>query len=370
MRTFFYYRIFYIWSVINLSLTAKVHAQEIEKNDSISKETSQTSWLYDAYKTIYNASRYDPEYLKNEANRLKIRLLTTFQAPYFTVHPKSDIDKRLIFDSEPLNYVGMDIGWNIFALGYSFSTGEKQKRTNKRFSFNTYSRFFAINAEILWLNSLSISNLEDFVSENESIPEKIALNDAYFRSRSVHFVFFPGGKKMAYGNTINPVFRQLKSAGTLITALGYANYDFDTNLKNMNIEGSEWLSELGINNINLSKYELGVGYSYNFVAGRHWVLFISDMIGISAKHYSFEMFSDNTPTKETKLGGSNYFRTGACYYNKDYFIGAHVSHELDALSTNKFLFNKNNQLAVLYIGYKFKVDHFNHFISNLFKSNF
>lgn len=366
MRLFFYYGILLTGTVIGLSLIGQLHAQETEKNDSRFK----TSRLHNLYKSIRNASRHDPEYLKNEANRLKIRLSGTRQAPYFTVYPKSDMEKKLLFDSEPLNSVGIDVGWNIFALGYSFGIGEKQKRTNHQFHFNTYSRFFAIDAEILWLNSLSISNLEDFASGNESFPEKVALNDAYFRSRSAHLFFFPGGKKMAYGNTINPVFRQLKSAGTLISALGYTDYDFNTNIKNMDIEENEWLSEIGINKINLSNYELGIGYSFNFVAGRHWVLFISDMIGISAKHYSFEMVSDKIPTKETKLGGSNHFRTGACYYNQDYFIGAHISHEVDLLSTNKFLFNKNNLLAVLYIGYKFKVDGFNRFASDLLKQKF
>lgn len=372
MHLFFHDRIIRIglFAICCLVLAGNVRAQELEQSDSLSVETAQPSWLYGTYQTLYKASQYDPEYLRNEANRLKVRLSGTLQAPYFTIYPKGDMERRLIFDSEPLNDVGIDVGWNIFGLGYSFGVSAKQKRTNERFSFNTYSRFFAINAEILWLNGLSISNLEDFVSENERVSGKIALNDAYFRSRSAHVIFFPGGKKMAYGNTINPVFRQLKNAGTLVVALGYADYDFNTNIKSMDMEEHEWLSELGINKINLSKYELGAGYSYNFVTGRHWVLFVSDMIGLSAKHYAYEMYSDQTPTEETKLGGSNYFRTGACYYNKDYFIGAHLSLEVDVLSTSKFVFNKNNRLAMLYVGYKFEVERFNQFVSSLLKQEF
>lgn len=43
---------------------------------------------------------------------------------------------------------------------------------------------------------------------------------------------------------------------------------------------------------------------------------------------------------------------GACYYNKEYFIGVHLRHELDVLNTGRFLFNKNNRTAVVYTGYK------------------
>ncbi|MDR2775122.1 MAG: DUF4421 domain-containing protein [Tannerella sp.] len=358
MRFFYFHRYFLLSVVVSISLTGQIYAQK--------KDTVQTSWIYDKYTAFYNIYKHNPEYLKNEADRLKIRLSTTFQMPYFTIHPKDDAEKRILFDSRPLLYAGADIGWNIFSLGYSWGIGDRDEKNNRRFSFNTYSRFFAVTTEILWLNSLNISNLKDFMPDGNSVsPEKIALNGAYFRSRSAQLTFFPGGKKMAYGNTINPVFRQLKNAGTIIAALGYADYDFHTNIKNTYITENEWISELGVNKIQLSKYELGIGYSYNFVAGSHWILFVSDMIGISAKRYSYEMFTDHTPTEETKLGKCNYFRAGTCYYNKDYFVGAHVLYEIDELNTSRFLFNKNNLSAFVYVGYKFKIDRFNRFVSNL-----
>jgi hypothetical protein len=352
-------------AIISLLLSNSIYAQESPAIESLNTQKS-SSWVHDKYIAFRKAYKYNPEYLKNESNRLKFRLLGTVQTPFFTVHPQSDTEKKIIFDSEPLKYVGADIGWNIFAFGYSFGIDGKNKKKNERFSFNTFTRFFAISAEVFWLNNLSISNLEDFITEEENThPEKVALDGTYFRSRSAQISFFPNGKKMAYGNTINPVFRQLKSAGTLILALGYSDYDFNTNLQNSEFKDDEWISEIGISKINMYKYELGVGYSYNFVVGRHWVLFLSDMIGISSQRYSYEMLSDDPFSKKTKLGGCNYFRTGACYYNKDYFIGAHVLHELDALDTSHFLFNKNNQIAVVYLGYKFNVDGFNRFVSNI-----
>lgn len=371
MRFFHLYRYFLTFVMVFISLTDRIYAREVDDNGGISTaDTTQTSWIYDKYTAFYNTYRHNPEYLKNEADRLKIRLLSTFQMPYFTIRPKNDVEKRITFDSKPLRYVGVDVGWNIFSLGFSWGIDDGNKKNNRRFSFNTYSRFFAITTEILWLNNLNISNLEDFVSaDNGSSPEKIALDGAYFRSRSAQLTFFPGGKKMAYGNTINPVFRQLKNAGTVIVALGYADYDFHTNIKNIYIADNEWLSELDVNKINLSKYELGAGYSYNFVAGNHWVLFVSDMVGISAKRYSYEMFLDHIPTRETKLGKCNYFRMGTCYYNKDYFIGVHVSHEIDELNTSRFLFNKNSLSAFIYVGYKFRIDGFNRFVSGLMPDN-
>jgi hypothetical protein len=343
-------------------LTDNIYAQEAET------PAPKTSWIYGKYQKFHNTFRHDSGYLRNEAGRLKIRLLSTYQTPYFTIQAKNDMERRIRFDSEPLKYIGADVGWNIFSLGYSMGIGTRNNVDNKRLSLNAYSRFFAVNTEILWSNNLSVSIPENLVSGDESgvsLPEKTALNDAWFRSRSAHITFFPGGKKMAYGNTINPVFRQLRNAGTIIAALGYADYDLNTNIKNTDIARHEWLSGLGINRINLFKYELGAGYSYNFVAGRHWVLFVSDMIGISVKHYSYEMSPDDTPTEETKPGGSNYFRAGTCYYNGDYFIGAHIHHELDVLNTSRFVFNKNNLTAVVYIGYKFRIDRFNRFVSGL-----
>ena len=333
----------------------------------------KTSWIQNAVNVFNNAYRHNPEYLKNEKNQLKVRLLGTINLPSILIHPRRDLERRLIFSSDPLKYVGADIGWNIFAIGYSVGLDRKNSMNNGRFSFNTYTRFFAINYEILWVNNLSISNIESFISEEEKngfedeIPGKIAIDGAFFRSRSLQFMFFPNGKKMAYGNTINPVFRQIKSAGTFVMSLGYADYDFNTNLENSDMDKYPWISEVALSNINLSKYELGAGYSYNSVISRRWILFISDIVGVSAKHYTYEMLYDNSPVSNTKVGICNYLRTGACYYNNDYFIGTNISYEFDALNATQFLFNKTNLNAVVYLGYKFNVDGFNRFVSKMLK---
>lgn len=270
-----------------LSLPYEIHAQQPPTIDSI-KSLPSSSWIHNQYNAIRKAYKHNPTYLKNEANRLKVRILGTVQVPSIEIHPKSDIEKMIIFDSEPLKYVGADIGWNIFAFGYSFGIDRKNNKNNNRVSFGTFTRFYSISAELMWLNNLRVSNLDDFLPEGENpYPEKIALDGAYFRSRSAQIGIFPNGKKMAYGNTINPVFRQLQSAGTMIFAFSYSDYNFKTNLKNIEIQDNEWISEIGINELNLFKYELGGGYSYNFVIGRRWILFVSDMVGLSAKHYTY-----------------------------------------------------------------------------------
>jgi len=368
MRIFFYsLRAVFILSVLLLSLTAKVYAQDIQEADSTKAKVS-SSGISGKYMSFRRAYKHNPEYLKSEANMLRVRLLNTVQVPYFSIHPKDDIEKKLVFSSNPLMYVGADIGWNIFTFGYSI--GLDRYNSNKRFSLGTYTRFFAINAEILWLNNLMISDVDDFMPEDDdTFPINITLDGAYFRSRSIQSKFFPNGKKMAFGNTINPVFRQLKSAGTMVLALSYADYDFNTNLSSIDREKYEWISEIGLSNLNLSKYELGAGYSYNFVVGSKWVLFISDVIGISTKHHNYKMLSDVSPTAKTNLGWCNYFRTGACYYNKSYFIGTNISYEIDALSTNHVLFNKANLNTVIYLGYKFNVSKFNSFVSDFLNVN-
>ena len=155
----------------------------------------------------------------------------------------------------------------------------------------------------------------------------------------------------------------------MVLALSYADYDFNTNLSSIDRDKYDWISDIGMSNLNLSKYELGIGYSYNFVVGSKWVLFISDVIGISSKHYSYKMLSDISPTAKTNLGWCNYFRTGACYYNKNYFIGTNISYEIDALSTNHVLFNKANLNTVIYLGYKFNVSKFNNFVSDILNVN-
>ena len=356
--------------MVFLSLPSDILAQEYSDTDSTQPEEN-TSWVQNIVNAFNNAYRHNPEYLKNEANNLKVRLHGTVHVPSIMIHPKRDLERRLIFSSDALKYVGADIGWNIFALGYSIGLDRKNNKNNGRLSFNTYTRFFAINSEILWVNNLSISNINSFIPKEEEggyddiIPQKIAIDGAFLRSRSLQLKFFPNGKKMAYGNTINPVFRQLKSAGTPVLLLAYSDYDFKTNLENSDMDKYSWISEVGLSSMNLSKYEFGAGYSYNSVISRRWILFISDIVGISAKHYTYEMLYDDSPTSNTKMGVCNYLQTGACYYNKDYFIGTNISYEFDVLSTNQFLFNKTNLTAVLYIGYKFNVDGFNRFVSNM-----
>ena len=398
MRSFLFFRKFLLLpAMIALSLPLVVSAQEITDSISCPKDTptlqfpseqsspenicadsfasgKKAQWTRRQKDALYNAFRYNPEFLKNEANKLRVRMVGTFQVPSIMVHPKSNLDKRLTFTSDPLTYVGADIGWNIFAFGYSYGLNSRNNKNNARLSFNTYTRFVALSAEVLWINNLSISDIDKLVSDDDiendnNYPQKIAIDGAYFRSRSLQLKFFPNGKKMAYGNTINPKFRQLKSAGTVVFSLGYADNDFNTNLENTDFDKYSLINEVGISNLNLSKYELGGGYSYNFVVSRRWILFLADVVGISAKHYSYEMLFDNSQISKTNVGLSNQLRTGACYYNKDYYIGTNVSYEVDILNTNQFLFNNTGLSGNIYIGYKFNIDGFNRFVSNMLKLN-
>ena len=353
--------------------TSKQSSKEKIYSDNLASE-KKAPWTRRQKNALSKAFKYDPEYLKNEANKLRVRMVGTFQVPSIMVHPKGNLDRRLTFTSDPLTYVGADVGWNIFTFGYSFGLNSRNDKNNARLSFNTYARFFAINVDVLWMNNLSISDIDKLVSDDDELsetvyPQKIPIDGAYFRSRSLQFKFFPNGKKMTYGNTIIPKFRQLKSAGTVVFSLGYSDNDFNTNLENTDFDKYSLIKEVGISSLNLSKYELGGGYSYNFVVRKRWVLFLADIVGVSAKHYTYDMLFDNTPISKTNVGLSNRFRTGACYYNKDYYIGTNVSYEVDFLNTNQFLFNNTNLTGYIYIGYKFNIDGFNRFVSNLLKLN-
>lgn len=367
MRVFFpFFRYLVIPVMTFFFWPREIGAQEHPASDSVHATRTSSSWLHNKYTAIRNIYRHDPAYLRNEANRLKIRALGSTQVPFIAIHPKSNIEKKVIFDSEPLQYVGADIGWNVFAFGYSFGINRKNNKSNNRFSFGTFTRFFSISAEIIRLNNLRLSNLDDFLPDGDNpYPEKIELDGAYFRSRTAQLGIFPNGRKMAYGNTINPVFRQLRSAGSFVFSFTYSDYNFKTNLRNVELQENEWISEIGINELDLFKYELGVGYAYNYVVGSRWVLFASNVTGLSAKHYAYEMLTDETTVRKTTAGVCNYFRTGACYYNRDYFAGVHILYENDLLSTRQFLFNKNNLLGSVYVGYKFNVDGFNRFATNI-----
>ena len=342
-----------------LTVPYRLYAQEPDGTKSFSPFASK---LYARYARQRAKNKPDSAYLKYEGNMLKVRIINTIQAPRLGISPLSNRNKEILFRSQPLEYIGFDLGWNIFSGGYSISLNRTRKSSNERFSFNTYTRFFALNLEAYWLKELHASNSED------SAPDETRLGGSYFRTRSAQVSIFTNGRKMAYGNTINPVYRQIKSAGTFAFALTYSDYRLDMNFGTNPKDGPEAAQTaemVGIDYLKLFKYEVAAGYSYNFVAGRHWVLFVSDMIGLSAKHYSYEMLHDEGVTRKATFGGCNYARLGACYYNKNFFIGLHAHNELDILQTGRFIFKKSNTTGILYAGYKFKVDRFNEMVSKL-----
>lgn len=291
-----------------LTVPYRLYAQEPDGTKSFSPFASK---LYARYARQRAKNKPDSAYLKYEGNMLKVRIINTIQAPRLGISPLSNRNKEILFRSQPLEYIGFDLGWNIFSGGYSIGLNRTRKSSNERFSFNTYTRFFALNLEAYWLKELHASNSED------SAPDETRLGGSYFRTRSAQVSIFTNGRKMAYGNTINPVYRQIKSAGTFAFALTYSDYrldmNFGTNPKDGH-EAAQTAEMVGIDYLKLFKYEVAAGYSYNFVAGRHWVLFVSDMIGLSAKHYSYEMLHDEGVTRKATFGGCNYARLGACYY--------------------------------------------------------
>ncbi len=265
-------------------------------------------------------SKADSTYAVRNSYRfiVKPKLGTSFG--YINFRWKEDETKRNYdIRSEPIWKIGMNIGYRNLSVGFQSNVsrifgGSKSEDSEYAaslygvmlggdFSYNVSSRYTIVNRDE-----------QEWGEEVEYVQTKRLQANGYYVFNHRHF---------SYPAVFTQSYRQKKSCGSFIAglSLNFEVLEFDeTKLF------QEFSGRLGENDyvkkINYGSYNLNVGYAYNWVLGKHWLLHGSLIPSFSLYEKSNMEFADRTERlKVNKFNVGCIVRIGVLWDGVKHFGG-------------------------------------------------
>ena len=278
------------------------------------------------YKRTFNT--FDPEWVGGYDK--KFRLSATLDNWYDTYYVREN-DMSLRFHCPPTSTIGASISAFGLSVGYSIALDRIRKKapTGHKFEFSlTTGRFMA--------EFYQTANSGDMTLTLKQNGNKLPID--HFKglkrvSWGINASYFFNNKRYTQAAVYGHSRRQLRSAGTWMAGISIAHRRFDIDYK----EVPEWLLELESASVNdgdnevikqrgvetvfdYTDYCLNVGYGYNWVIDRHWLLNATALLYGGTKRFHSRGY-DFVPKNSGVLNGK--LRFGITYDINNFFVGCH-----------------------------------------------
>ena len=193
----------------------------------------------------------------------------------------TDVNTRLSlkFDSELNKSIGVWIGYRGLGFGYYY---KPNKKPDLNIAISATAAKIGFN---LRLRSMQTSNLHFRMDQSDGATTVTDEMDAVFTTHidiisaylNAYYVF--NGERYSQGAAYNQVVVQRKSAGSLL--LGLTAYGSGVDLNTSPLNGGVVTMADSLGYISLGKISLGLGYGYNWVPAKGWIVNAMVMPNIS-----------------------------------------------------------------------------------------
>ena len=193
----------------------------------------------------------------------------------------TDVNTRLSlkFDSELNKSIGVWIGYRGLGFGYYY---KPNKKPDLNIAISATAAKIGFN---LRLRSMQTSNLHFRMDQSDGDTTVTDEMDAVFTTHidiisaylNAYYVF--NGERYSQGAAYNQVVVQRKSAGSLL--LGLTAYGSGVDLNTSPLNGGVVTMADSLGYISLGKISLGLGYGYNWVPAKGWIVNAMVMPNIS-----------------------------------------------------------------------------------------
>ena len=279
------------------------------------------------YKRTFNT--FDPDWVSGYDK--KFRLTAKLDNWYDTYYGREN-DMSLRFHCRPTSTLGLSISAFGLSVGYSIGLDRMRKHapTGHKFEFSlTTARFMAEFYQMSNSGDMTLTLKQDGIKlpiDHFKGLKRVSwgINASYFFNNR-HY-----SQAAVYGNSR----RQLRSAGSLMAGISVAHRRFDINyddvpdglleqlLPSPDVAGDNAATGLsGVETVfDYTDYCLNVGYGYNWVIDRHWLLNATGLFYGGVKH--FHSKGDSFAPKNSGVLNAKV-RLGITYDLNNFFVGCH-----------------------------------------------
>ncbi|MDE6008612.1 MAG: DUF4421 domain-containing protein [Muribaculaceae bacterium] len=229
-------------------------------------------------------------------------------------------DVRMHMVSEPCSSLGFWLTYMAVSVGYDINlskyfTGNSNNR--KRFDFQFNCSLFA--AELYLISNDVGTTITRFGTGDDSYRVDIPFYGINTRTLTLDAYYFFNHKKYSHAAAFSFSREQVKSAGSLFAGFSYFDqrYSFDFSSLPYDMKQylpASWNSQYSVNAKN---YGIKLGYGYNWVVGRNWVLCLSEAPTIGVKRGFINVKS----SEKWSFSLYNTLRMSAVWSNGRLFAG-------------------------------------------------
>ncbi len=348
-------------TILLLTMTLGVAA-----SDSLSVEKPKRSWLA---RFVDSFSEVDTNYVEPQHYNWALMLQSINTYDYYRISTTSDNNQSISFAPTIGIRMGPYFGWRWIFLGYTidlrnihfFSGARKLEIDGSIYS----SRF---GADIFYRRSVDdykIRNAYFGEGVNTESLKGIDFDGLNVSITGVNFYYIFNHKRFSYPAAFAQSTCQKISCGTWMVGMGYLKNDIEFDYKRMEALAKERLgqyvkldSSLMFNRIKYTDINASVGYAYNWVFARNWLLCGSISMALAYKTSlgETERTSDSQKDESFDFGNFNIDgigRFGIVWNNTKWYAGA--SAIVRAYNYHKSRFAANNIFGDLsiYVGLNF-----------------
>lgn len=273
---------------------------------------------------------YDTTYVSGTGYKFNIKIKTDSWNEYSSFYFYNDT--RMKMQTDPCTQVGLWLTYLAVSIGYDknvshFFSGKDIERERFVFQFNCS----LLAAEFYYYTNNVVNMITEFKNKNNRQKVRYAFDGVNNKSMGVETYYFFNHKKYSQGAAFSFSRIQKKSAGSFFSGLSISmlDYNFDFN-KLPDYLKSQLPDNWDSYNYKISNntYAIKLGYAYNWVFAKNWLLGVSISPTIG---FRYENAKDKEhPDINFSFNGKN--KLSVIYNNDKWFAGVIGRHEFGIIN--------------------------------------
>lgn len=341
-------------------LTTETTTHQRLKN--ITKKVKHTGSIF--YRFLKSFDDYDTTYISPNYYNYTAMLQNTNYFQTYRFQGKGEEGEKsqtISTKPEPNIKVGPYFGWRWLFLGYTFDISHpKALGKSSEFNLSLYSSM--LGCDLVYIRNNGNYRLRKAIGFDGIQPTSIRNTPfsgikANMFSFSAYYVF--NHRHFSYPAAYNQSTVQRKSCGSVMFGGGYSKQNINFDYKQLPTlligENGEKLNEtLKFSAINYRYFYLSIGYAYNWVFARDWLLGASVMPSIGARKMKGEKINGNGVLMDIlNLSTDCTSRLGVVWNNTHWFAGTSFISHLYLYRKKTLSLTNSVNYANIYVGFFF-----------------
>lgn len=269
---------------------------------------------------------------------------------YFTNKKDKNNISRTAFSTGNQFQVGFNFSYKWVNVGYNVSLSPGQSKHNMDFRVATAYKPFQVQFNVTSLQNLNYTLTKgSSVNRQDTILSQRENNVSIVTSKlKADYVF--NYRRYSYSAGFTQAGWQLKSNGSFIASAALSNdnilLDHLSELAKMQFDSINKFTTTKINEI-----DLGIGYGYNWIIGKHWTFSI-----VEIPKMGLELIKSNTLNNGNyyfTVGFVNHFKGGIVYARKHFFTGLSAYNLISSSKLKSGNYSNVYNSVDIYVGWIF-----------------